>query len=135
MSNTTAAAKVSFELENDLYAVTCGQHSLREVFDSPEAAERFGRQHEADVAHWYPTIAPTTGPDLDTPAGQAYADGYTCSKLSAAPRMPAFSSTVRELIEGMPVGTGAEAIMQAWLDGYDQATREYLIELAEEIGL
>jgi len=78
---------------------------------------------------------PATGPDLDTPEGKAYADGYTCSKLSAAPRAPWLSSVMHELIEGMPVGGGAASIMQAWLDGYDQATREYLIELAEEIGL
>lgn len=58
MSKTTAPVKVGYELENDLYAVTCEQHGYREVFDSVHRAEQDARNHEAEFSHWVPSAAP-----------------------------------------------------------------------------
>lgn len=51
-------------------------------------------------------------------------DFYTAGKQAfeaGKPRVPALDVTVREGINGMPVGTGAADMMMAWTQGWDVA--------------
>lgn len=70
-------------------------------------------------------------PPAVDPHARAHADGYAAYGENR-PAAPSLSPVVRELIEGMAVGTGAVAIFAAFTHGYNQAAEvEFARTLAD----